>query len=213
MRSCVPMPGNLWPHDMLITVEDDPHVLVDLLWIRETWNLHPLGDDLPPSLSDDSVRADDRTGSSGGATTWQYAWPSLWNKCIHHAGLLRDGTIFDQLRETEDGSPERADLMNTLMGPSWRGEFGDEAFTEKYETWNLARFQARSQRHPLSLNDDPERLSLDALIPAWRAGLSKIVTIPCHGSYTRVIGQHTLLLTDETREDTRRYSEALQRFR
>ena len=49
------MPGNLWPHDMLITVEDDPHVLVDLLWIRETWNLHPLGDDLPPSLSDDSV--------------------------------------------------------------------------------------------------------------------------------------------------------------
>jgi len=51
------------------------------------------------------------------------------------------------------------------------------------------------------------------LIPAWQAGLSKTITIPYQGSYTRVIGQHTLLVTDETREDHRRYSEALKQFR
>ena len=56
MRSSVPIPGNPWPHDMLITVEDNPHALVDLLWIREAWNLQPAANDLPPLLSDESVK-------------------------------------------------------------------------------------------------------------------------------------------------------------
>lgn len=121
--------------------------------------------------------------------------------------------MFDQLRETTDGSPERATLLGELGGASWQDEFGNEAFTDQYEAWNLTRFEAESRRRPLPLDEQPERVSLTALIPAWRAGLSKIVTIPCRGSYTRVIGRHTLLMTDETREDPRRYSEALTQFR
>ncbi|WP_158251781.1 hypothetical protein [Cryobacterium sp. M15] len=213
LRSSFRMLGNPWPRDMVITVDDDADTLVDLLWIRETWNLQSISADFPPLLSDDSVRAHARTETSDAAKTWLDAWPVIWNACIHHAGLLQDSTIFAQLRQTTDGSPERADLLARLVGPSWSGSFGDDAFTAEYETWNLARFQARTQRHPLSVGNDPERLSLQALIPAWRTGLSKIVTIPCQGSYTRVIGQHTLLVTDETRDDHQRYSEALKQFR
>jgi hypothetical protein len=198
---------------MVITVEDDPSALVDLLWIREAWNLRPVGDDLPPSLLHGSVSAHAETESSDRITTWQDAWPSIWHACVHHAGLLSDATVFDQLQETADGSPERVRLLNTLFGPSWRDEFGDEAFTEQYEIWNQSRFEAQTRRHPLSFDEEPERVSLAALIPAWEAGLSKIVTIPCQGSYTRVIGRHTLLVTEETREDPRRYSEALKQFR
>ena len=213
LRSSVPMPGNPWPHDMLITVDDDPNTLVDLLWVRDAWNLHPVGDDLPPLLSDDSVRARAQTESTGATATWVEAWPRIWNACIDHAGVVQDSTIFDQLQHTLDGSPERADLLARMFGPSWRGSFGDDAFTQEHETWNFAQFQARTQRRPTSLGDDPERLSLSALIPAWQAGLTKIVTIPCQGSYTRVIGQHTLLVTDETRDDHQRYSEAIKHFR
>ena len=54
MRSSVPLPGNPWPHDMVITVENDAQSLVDLLWIRVTWNHHPVAVDLPPLLVDDS---------------------------------------------------------------------------------------------------------------------------------------------------------------
>ena len=59
MRSSGPLPGNPWPHDMVITVEDDLQPLLDLLWIREAWNLSQVGVALPPLLVDDSGR--DRT--------------------------------------------------------------------------------------------------------------------------------------------------------
>jgi len=213
MRSSVPMPGNPWPHDMLITVEDDPHALVDLLWIRETWSLKPVGDDLPPLLSETSIGAHTETGSPGQIVAWQDAWPAMWEACLHHAGRVRDGALFEQIRGTADGSAERAELLHQLIGPSWRDEFGDEALTDQYEAWNLARFDARSQRRQQSLEEEPERVSLAALIPAWHAGLSTIVVIPCLGSYTRVVGEHALIVTAETRDDPGRYSQALKQFR
>ena len=53
MRTSDPLPGDPWPQDMLIVVETDPQPLVDLLWVREAWNLSPVGLDLPPLLVDD----------------------------------------------------------------------------------------------------------------------------------------------------------------
>ena len=213
MRSSVPIPGNSWPHDMLLTVEDDPHALVDLLWIRETWSLKPVGDELPPLLSDRSVGAHIETDTFGRIGTWQDAWPAMWEACLNHAGRVRDEALLDQLRGTADGSDERAELLHQLIGPTWRDEFGDEAFTDQYETWNLAKFDARSRRRRQALEEEPERVSLAALIPAWHAGLSTIVVIPCLGSYTRVIGQYALIVTSETRDDPNRYTQALKQFR
>lgn len=213
MRSSVPLSGNPWPHDMVITVEDDSQPLLDLLWIREAWNLHPVAVDLPPLLVDESNRAQAKTEHSGGAATWSDAWPSLWARCVDHAGVIRDVAVIERLYETKDGSPERIELLQAMFGPSWRDEFGDKAFTEDYETWNLARFESQARRQPRSLDEEPERKSLHALIPAWRAGLTKIVTIPCRGSYTRRIGEHALLMTEETRNDPKRYAKALDQFR
>jgi hypothetical protein len=197
---------------MLITVEDDPHALVDLLWIRETWNLNPIGDDLPPLLSDRSVGAHTDTDTSGRIKIWQRAWPAMWEAGLQHAGRARDQASFEQLVGTALGSAERAELLHQLIGPTWRDEFGDDAFTSQYETWNLAKFNARSRPRPQPLEEEPERVSLAALISAWHAGLSTIVVIPCIGSYTRVIGQHALVVTSETRDDPNRYSHALKQF-
>jgi len=127
--------------------------------------------------------------------------------------LIGDSALFEQLFETTDGSPERAGLPQTMMGPSWRDDFGGEAFTEAYETRTLARFEAQARRQPRTLEEEPERISLDGLIPAWRAGLTKIVTIPCRGSRARRIGEHALLMTDETGNDPKRYAAALDQFR
>ena len=213
LRPSVPMPGSPWPHDMLITIDGGPNTLVDVLWVREAWNLHPVGDDLPPLLSDDWVRARAQIGSTDAIATWSDAWPRIWNACIDHAGLVQDSTMLNQLQHTLDGAPERIDLLARMFGPSWRGSLGDDAFTDEHGTWNFAQFQARMKSRSTPYGDDPERLALSALIPAWQAGLTKIVTVPCQGSYTRVIGQHTLLVTDETRDHYQRYSEALKLFR
>ena len=207
------MPGNPWPHDMLLTVEDDPQALVDLLWIRETWSLKPVGDDLPPLLSDKPIGTYTETDTSDRIGIWQDAWPAMWEACLHHTGQVRGAALFEQLRGTADGSAERAELLHQLIGPSWRDEFGDEAFTDQYETWSMAKFDARSRRRPQPLEEEPERMSLASLIPAWHAGLSTIVVIPCRDSYTRVIGQHALIVTSETRDDPNLYSHALKQFR
>src|SRR4051812_35700978 len=50
MRSAGPIPGNPWPHDMVITVDDDPQQLLELLWLRDRWLLASDHPDPPPSL-------------------------------------------------------------------------------------------------------------------------------------------------------------------
>lgn len=212
MRSSVPIPGNPWPHDMTITVEDDSQALRDLLWIREAWNLHPIGDDLPPLLSDTPASAEAEPGAPAELARWQRGWPELWEACVRHAGLIQDARLFDQLSATANGSAERAELLSRMFGPSWRDAFGRAAFTDAHRAWTLARFEAQEGRDPQSYEEEPERISLAALIPAWRAGLSKVVVIPCRGSHTRPIGEHTLLVTSDTRGDPQRYSEALALF-
>ncbi len=212
MLSSVPIPGNPWPHDMVLTIEDDSQTLLDLLWVREACSLQPAGDDLAPLLSVTPVGAHNEAVRVGKIAEWQEAWPAMWQACLQHAGQIRDATVFEQLHGTAIGSDERTFLLHEIFGPSWRDVLGDEAFTDQYLVWNQAQFEVNSHRRYQSLEGEPERVSLGALIPAWQAGLSKVVVIPCRGSFTRVIGQHTLLLTAETRDDPKRYSEALKLF-
>ena len=212
MLSSFPIPGNPWPHDMVLTIENDSQTLVDLLWVREAWSLQPAEDDLAPLLSVTPVGADNEAVPVGKIAEWQEAWPSIWQACLQHAGQIRDATVFEQLHGTAIGADESASLLQELLGPSWRDTFNDDAFTDQYLVWNHAQFEINSHRQHQSLEEEPERASLAALIPAWQAGLSKVVVIPCIGSFTRVIGQHVLLLTAETRDDPERYSEALRLF-
>lgn len=207
MRSTVPMEGNPWPHDMVITVEDGSQQLLELLWLREAWGLQPVGN-LPPRLVDEPERA----GDSDDREAWETAWPEVWQEAANHAAVLVEPSMFDELQRTGNGSLERAELLRRMVGPTWRDRFGDDAFDEHYQEWTRRRFEARRGAHQRPLAETPERRSLDALIAAWRAGLSKVVTIPCRGDYTRVLGGSALLLTDAARNDPDRYSSALTSF-
>ncbi len=211
MRSYVPSPGNPWPHEMVITIDDDADSLVELLWIREAWGLRPLGDDLPPLLVDTPNR---RIGGDEeiDIRRWEEAWPEFWLAILRHAGGVRDPGLFDALRGTANDSAERAELITRIAGPSWRDYFGDTGLGEGYRIWTASRVQQRAARSPRVLEEQPERRSLEPLIAAWRIGLTKIVTIPCQGEYTRTIGGHTLLVTDATRDDVDKFSAALNQF-
>ncbi|MFV0374641.1 hypothetical protein [Microbacterium sp.] len=203
-----PMEGTPWPHDMVISVDNDSYQVLELLWIREAWGLRPTGDGLPPLLVDPPARI----GDPDDRDAWEGAWPEVWEDIVSHAAVLVEPSMFEELTRTADGSKERAELIRRLHGPTWRERFGDAAFTEEYRAWAEARFRAWRDDHPRSLAESPERRSLDALIPAWRMGLSKIITIPCRGEHTRVIGGSALLMTDATRKDPDRYAAALETF-
>ncbi|MHA7984810.1 hypothetical protein ACX9R5_03305 [Rathayibacter sp. CAU 1779] len=213
MRSLRPIPGNPWPHDMVITVKDDPNSLLDLLWIREAWRLGPEGDDLPPALVDTPQAVSETVRASAPVTEWRDAWSQLWRDCLRHEGIPIDPTLFDHLRAFEPGSVEYKRRLHELIGPIWSDRFGTDAFTDEHQRWQEQLFERHRAERPHTLDEQPERIALDALIPAWRAGLTIIVQIPCRGTFTRVVGEHALLLTAETRADPDRYREALASFR
>ncbi|MBE7956321.1 hypothetical protein ABTZ44_16850 [Microbacterium oxydans] len=213
MRSSAPVPGNPWPHDMSITVEDRPNTLLELLWIREAYELQPYGEDLPPRLLDVPAAVQHPAVTAKTRDEWAIAWPGIWHSAVMHAGQDSDPQLFDELHNTANGSTERADLLHRITGPDWRAHFGDNAFDdESSSTWFQRGMDAHLAGMPTQLQAQPERRDLPALIPAWRAGLTKIVTIPCAGEFTRRINDNALLMTAATRENSDSYRHALGTF-
>ena len=212
MKSFRPIPGDPWPHDMSITVEDRPHQLLELLWLREAYALHPDGDDVPPLLVEAPAPAamviDD--GTRG---TWQAAWPRIWNAVAEHAGRDLDPRLFDAIRDQPAGSAEREAILRDMFGPTWDDEFGRDALDDpSLRAWDENGMRALNASLPRAFEDIPERRDLAALVSAWRAGLTKIVTIPSRGEHTRRLGPNSLLITASTREDSDRYRRALGSF-
>lgn len=212
MRSSEPMPGNPWPQGMSITVEDRPHTLLELLWIREAYELRPQGEDLPPFLLDTPATVRASAVSAETRDEWEAAWPGIWSDAVAHAGQDSDPGLFEELHNTADGSTERTDLLHRIVGRSWRDYFGDSAFDDSHETWSQRGMGAHLAAMPTQLENQPERRDLPALIPAWRAGLTKIVTIPCSGEFIRRVGENALLTTAATRENSDSYRRALSAF-
>lgn len=206
--STTPDPGNPWPRDMVLTIENHAHTLFDLLWVREAWALDPVGEDLPPLLVDTPDPEPD--GSGVDRARWSAAWPELWRACLAHAASERDPRAIERLHDPSIPQAERRALLEQVTGPSWRDEFGDTAFTERYRAWTSARFDEITA--PAALHRSPERESLEQLVPAWRAGLTTIVEIPCRGTFTRRVGPHGLVVTAETRSDPDGYAAALSSF-
>jgi hypothetical protein len=197
---------------MVLEVEDSPHALLDLLWLREACGLRPTGLDLPPLLAHPPVRPSGRLPGPDQVRIWQQAWPFVWDEVLEHAGRPQQADRLVGITELPAGSAERAARIRAFLGPTWRDRFGDEVFDDdSYRQW-VAADADRELAHHLEYERSPEYVVLDALVPAWEAGLAKIVTIPCLGSFTRVIGPRALLVSAATRDDPDAYRSALLRF-
>lgn len=207
MRSSMPMPGNPWPHDMVISIENHSSSVEELLWIREAYGLSPEGD-VPPPLVDSPTLV----GRTDHTPAWERAWPELWDAAVQHAAGVVDRRQIEELMLAADASQERLEALLKLHGPSWRDRFGDAALDLGYGAWSQRRFETLTRSIRVPLRDTPEHRSLPALTVAWEAGLTRIVTIPCRGEHTRVISGSALLMTEATRESPERYTAALSTF-
>ncbi|GAA2248423.1 hypothetical protein N1031_18945 [Herbiconiux moechotypicola] len=213
MRAAAPIPGESWPHEMVIAVEDSPHALLELLWVREAWQLSPEGGDLPPLL-DRTPELEERTAVTvEERASWTRGWPLLWRSALAFAGKEFDQEAAALLPRTVDASAERARLIARLTGPRWLDRFGPRALTASFLRWQERERTVLGLRRPLSLDDTPERRSLDALVPAWRRGLRTVVVVPCRGAFARPVGASALVLTERDRRDERRFTEVLQGYR
>jgi hypothetical protein len=212
MRWLESIPRNPWPHDMTITVEDRPSALLELLWLREAYGLHPGGDDLPPLLIQTPEPAEQAVDDAT-RREWEGSWARLWHEVAAHAGREVDPRLLEQLRGTALGGAERRALLRELVGPTWDDEFGRDALEDpSYRRWEQDGMAEFIASRPHAHDSSPERRDLEALIPAWRAGLTKIVVIPCHGEHTRTLGPNALLVTEGTHADSDAYRRALASF-
>jgi hypothetical protein len=208
MRSTRPMPGNPWPHDMTLTVEDRPHTLRELLWIREAHGLDPTDDALPPPLVDRPTTAVRRVDEETRAR-WTEVWPRIWGDAVAHAATDPDPALLDRAVATTLSPAERETLLGRIVGPTARDAFGVEVSDDAaYRAWE----RRGSEAHLATLADSPERRDVATLADAWRRGLARVVTLPCRGTYVRQIGPHALLVTDEVRSDAAAYRAALDSF-
>lgn len=193
---------------MTITVEDRPHALLELLWVREAYGLHVEGDDLPPLLTDTPEPIDGLTEAM--RTEWEQAWPRVWHAAAAHEGRDDAPRLMEQLRRSAPASPERWEVLQQLTGPSWRDEFGDAVFDDRFREWDRLGHDRviAAMRAPALVG--PERRDLDDIIAAWHAGLTKVVTIPCVGEFDRRLSPTALLTTDAARADSASYRRALR---
>ncbi|WP_066593586.1 hypothetical protein [Cryobacterium arcticum] len=198
---------------MLLTIEDRPNALLELLWIREAHALRLQGEDLPPLLLDTPTTVQHAALSTDTRDEWASAWPRIWHAVVAYAGPDLDSRLFVELQATAIGSTERASLLHRIVGPSWRDDFGDSAFeNDSYRAWSQVGMDAQLAAMATRIEDSPERRDLPPLISAWHAGLTKIVTIPCLGEFTRRISENALLMTAGTRANSDSYRRALNTF-
>lgn len=212
MKSSYPIPGDPWPPDMTMTVEDRPTTVNEMLWVREAFALNVTGD-APPPLIDTPAPAS-RPLTDAERDHWTTAWPGLWSEVVDHAGRLHDREAMDRLMHRDTPPDERETLLHRLSGPSWRDEFGDEVFDDpSYRAWDARSFEAVRSAHPRSLEAQPERRAVSELASAWGRGLVKVVVLACEGTHVRTLPPQGLLVTAGDRAEDASYREALASFR
>lgn len=201
MRSDQPTPGNPWPHDMHIAV-DVPHALTYLLFVRQGWRLDiaelPDVDPAPATGTSDRPSAVNLTEASA---RWRREWSRALTQFEPLDRSVRepDKEAARLLRELPD---ERlAETFSTMPSTFWTEGTDRDAFN----TWAMGLHDD----HSLPLAEHPEWRCLDALVPAWRTGLTTILQLPYAGYLAERLNAATLIVSRVTRHDPSLYGQAL----
>lgn len=201
MRSEQPTPGNAWPHDMQIAV-DEPYALTYLLFVRQAWRLDvaeiPEVDPVPATGTSSRPPTVDPTEA---AARWRREWSRALTQFEPRDRRVRepDEETARLLRELPD---ERlAEAFSTMPSTFWAEGTDRDAFN----TWSMSLHDD----HSLPLEEHPERRCLDALAPAWRTGLTTILQLPYAGYFAERLNAATLIVSRVTRHDPGLYRQAL----
>ncbi len=191
MRSDFPMPGDPWPHGMVIHVESAPHDLLTLLYARAVLGLRidgvPEAEGIPRSAPRPDAELEAR---------WRRDWATAWERFEEPSIRPPDAERLRLIAETPD--EELAGRFFSISS-DWLDDRGS------FDTWQRGLTRHVRQR----LEDTPERRSLPALVDAWRSGLHTVVELPYATHFAERITARHLVVARITRADPSRYSEAL----
>ncbi|BDO41630.1 hypothetical protein [Cellulomonas sp. NTE-D12] len=171
---------------MVIRVDEAPTALLTLLFVRDAWGLAP--DAALADLDPVPQRGASALPGTASRDEWSARWMTTWERTwvwYEAPGAVGPTPTFPPMWETQYGP----DGIDRVALNAWK--------------------EAVRGPRPARLEDEPERRCLDALVPAWRAGIESILVVPYRGYYAHRIGSHQLVVSKTTREDPELYARAL----
>jgi hypothetical protein len=202
VRSNTPIPGNPWPHDMVLTVDDYPNNIAELLFVRSAWGLDTAT--AIPELESAPEAGSASVPDSATPEEWARRWDTEWARAMDWY-LVADRTERPTqeilLQPSQPGQP-----LHPSFPPFWSVEYGGDGI----DRMAVASWQQSLRGDMMArMKAEPERRSLPQVITAWEGGLERIVTLPYRGYYADRIDRRTLVVSDETRMHPESYARAL----
>jgi hypothetical protein len=165
---------------MAIRVDQTPHHLTILLFIRRAWGI--AGDATVPSLEPLPDVGGSLIPDTAPPADWDVRWRRAWARAWDWYSVEEpDPTIHptpDHLR----AASEPFHPLDPLIQPFWQSDYGWEGIdVHAYHAWEQAcspdAFAALRRRAA----DSPERQSLPALVAAWQDGIDSVIVLPYEG--------------------------------
>lgn len=209
MRYWDPVPETAWPHGMAIRVDDTPHHLTILLFIRDAWHIAADADvpGLEPLPDAGTSQLPDSATPEEREARWHHAWGRAWE---WYSVEEPDPTIHPSPGHLRSVSQPGHDL-DPLIPPFWQAVYGWEGIdADAYNAWQWASGPQAYAHARRSAAELPEPQSLPALIAAWENGLDTVIVLPYRGFFARRITARHLAVSAATRNEPAAYSRALR---
>ena len=201
MQFNTPTPGNPWPHDMVISVDDHPLSLNLLLFVRHAWSIKP-DVDIPALIPAPNPGASEMPVSASSqewADRWHIAWDRAWDWYnIQEPDRMKHPTQ-ELMRQVLRPGQE----LHPLIPPLWTTEYDwDGLDSAAFNNWH-------NDLSPIPPSDAEPR-NLSDLIPAWESGLDTVIVLPYAGYFARRVTRRHLAVSAATRNDPATYGRALR---
>ena len=191
-------PESDWPHDMVLAICPNEHVLGELLFLRATrgWDVAswlPAADPRPMPTE------------AGGLSEH---WEEWWSAAV--AWTAKSDTRGHDLAAVTgpEGITDRT-AFELLMPPRLPPDVAASIDREALAAWE----SGLPEYTGLPLEQTPERRAVAPLAAAWRAGLTTIIVIPVSGEYSATVAANALLVSHATYADPELFAAALLAFR
>ena len=203
------MPGRAWPRGMAIRVEETPHHLSILLFIRHAWNIAADAD--VPRLSPQPDVGFSRIPETAAPAEWDARWRRAWRRAWDWYSVAEpDPTIHPTPEYIRSVSRPFHDL-DPLIPPFWQADYGwDGIDPHACTAWEMACSPAAYGRSRRNASAAPEPQSQLALIAAWEHGVDSVIVLPYQGYFARRVTVRHLAVSATTRNEPAAYSRALR---
>ncbi|MCC9192741.1 hypothetical protein LOC59_03610 [Arthrobacter sp. zg-Y916] len=188
---------------MTIRIDDHAQNLKMLLFIRQAWKVAQ--DVEIPELSPVPETGSSKIPESPSRAVWDARWKQQWDRSWSWFNVSKVQEAPLSQNEMQNASSPGQDL-HPIVPPFWPVEYGEDGV-------DLVAFNTWDRQTMPNFPSHAEQDSLSALIDAWQDGLTTIVVLPYSGYFAHRFSSSHLVVSAETRNDQKLYTEALQTSR